>query len=86
MGPFSHWHITSARGLTDVELTALIILGICLALSLALNAVQFYRSKHIKKELTQDAKDLLHDLCGSSAVLEIRLMDKSAFFMRSPNG
>jgi hypothetical protein len=68
-----------------VELTYL-VLGLCI-LSVSINVYQFYRTrKRIPSKESYEARDLLRDLLSSSAVVEIKLMDKSTFFLRSPRG
>lgn len=55
-------------------------------LSFILNVVLFLKLKKPVTTQTQEARDVLRDILGSGAVLEIKLLDKSSFFVRSPRG
>lgn len=61
-----------------------------LFVSFALNLYQLYRYKHRPQQSpkdTQESAALLHDLLSASgAFIQIKIIDKGSFFLRSPNG
>lgn len=61
--------------------------SVLLLLSLILNIYLWIKRTRQKPQTeTQGARDLLADLFASSAVVEIKLLDKGSFFIRSPRG
>lgn len=63
----------------------LVYLG--LGLSLVINAVFSYFYLKRKKTLTTDARGLLNELTsGGRAIVDIRVLDPSGLFYRSPRG
>jgi hypothetical protein len=57
-----------------------------LAISAALNVFFTYQAFAKKPVLTSDARQLLHELSKGKAVVEIRVLDASGLFYRSPRG
>lgn len=79
-------HNKRPRGIYTVEVLTGLVSGLCI-LSVSINAYQFLKArKRTPPKESYEARDLLKDLLGSSAVIEIKLMDKSTFFLRSPRG
>jgi hypothetical protein len=56
------------------------------AASLALNAYLYFWRKDQSQVLSIDAKRLLSDLTNGKAIVEVRVLDTSALFLRSPRG
>lgn len=59
---------------------------VALAVSLVANAVLaycFYRKKHV---LTVDARALLHEFTSGRAIIDIKVLDTTGIFYRSPRG
>lgn len=60
--------------------------SILLGLSAALNAVMVYLLKKPSKDLTYDARELLHDLTQGSAMVKISRVSGADIMLRSPRG
>lgn len=66
--------------------TLLTVLATLLGLSLAANAALALKLSQFKKhqKYTYDARQLVHDLTVSSAIVEIKRIDPAQIFLRSP--
>lgn len=63
-----------------------LILSNCLLASVLVNALLTYKIKQTKKERPKsyEVKELMADLAAGGALVEIRRIDPSSIFLRSP--
>jgi len=63
----------------------MVLLGGLLA-SLGVNVYLTFLVLKKKRTLTVDARELLHDLSGGRAILDVRVIDPTGLLYRSPRG